>query len=313
MKYTKTVLLVLILINLLGCEKSKVTDSNNYIHQNKNALLLGVYHFSNPGKDTYNLKVDNYLSDKRQKEIKEVVDLLNQYKPTKILVEFTSSFQPTLDSLYKAYLENKITLNDIRGGENEVYQLGFQLGKKLGGIDIKAIDYKGNWLGSYTDFIADTLGLVFYQKDFIKQSNQIKERQEIFLKNSVKQNLIFINKKEEIKKNHNYYNNIAIKVKDTAGIMFSYQEKEQDINDQPYLMRSFDFNNIGVETVAEWYKRNLFIYRNVLENTIKGDRVLIIFGSGHMHYLNQLLKNNPDFKITEPNAILTRTEKEQNE
>jgi pheromone shutdown protein TraB len=71
-------------------------------------------------------------------------------------------------------------------------------------------------------------------------------------------------------------------------------------------MRSFDFNNIGVELVAEWYKRNLFIYRNILENSNENDRILVIIGSGHIFYLNQLLENNSEFNMINPNEYMNR-------
>jgi pheromone shutdown protein TraB len=71
-------------------------------------------------------------------------------------------------------------------------------------------------------------------------------------------------------------------------------------------MRSFDFNNIGVELVAEWYKRNLFIYRNIIENSEKNDRILVMIGSGHIFYLNQLLENNSEFNMINPNKFLNQ-------
>ncbi|WP_375559629.1 DUF5694 domain-containing protein [Bernardetia sp. OM2101] len=277
-------------------------EANNT--QKKSALLLGMYHFDNPNRDTYNMKVDDYLSVKRQNQIQEVADSLENYKPTKIMVEALPSQQATLDSLYELYLQDKITLDDIKNGKNEIYQLGFRLGKKLGGIPIKAIDHNGNWLAPYADFIADTLSLEYYQKDYAEKAAQNKKQQEAFLLNTVRQNLIYLNQWEQILENHTYYNNIAVQVKDTATIMFGYQEQEQEIEGVPYLMRSFDFNNIGVELVTEWYKRNLFIYRNILENTEENEQVLIIFGSGHIRYLQQMLEDNTEFEVVDVNQFL---------
>ena len=280
-------------------------------HQNTKQqaiMLLGVYHFNNPGKDTYNTEVDSYDSDKRQEEIKEVVDLLQAYKPTKILVEFSPEEQSKMDSLYDLYTSNNITLDDIEDGINEVYQIGFRLGKQLDGIEIIGIDQNGNWLAPYADFIADTLSLEYYQKNQIAEASRIKERNRLFLANSIRENLAYLNEWDQVLKNHSYYNNVAVKVKDTANIVFSHQEVEQEINGLPYQMRSFDFNNIGVEVVAEWYKRNLFIYRNILEKTEQNDRVLVIIGSGHVFYLHQLLSNNPTFNIVKPNDFLSGKE-----
>lgn len=203
------------------------------------------------------------------------------------------------------YLRDKIQLQDIKGGINEVYQIGFRLGKKSKGAKIRAIDYPGAWLGSYADLIADTLNLNYYLEDQKKRALEVKERSKIFNTNTIRENLIYTNQLEQLRNNHSYYNNIAIKVKDTVNVMFSYQENEQEIDGLPYLMRSYDFNNIGVDLVAEWYKRNLFIYRNILEETESNDRILALFGSGHIHYLNQLIGDNDQYKLQVANEFLS--------
>ncbi len=269
-------------------------------------MVLGVYHFNNPGQDTYNISTDNYFTKKRQSEIEHVVDLLAEFKPTKILLERLPEEQTKLDSLFDLYTNDDLALNSIKGGESEVYQLGFRIGKKLSLPSITAVDHPGIWLGDYIDFIADTLEVDNYNNYVSAEIKAVRDREQLFLKQSVKDNLIYINDWQQILANHHYYNNIAIAVKDTTNVLFSYQENKEDIDGLPYLLRSYDFNNIGVEMTAEWYKRNLFIYRNILENTSKGDKVMVIFGSGHVRYLHQLLKDNPSFEVIPPNRFLER-------
>jgi len=302
----KTLLIITLLYAHIACSQEVSKTGESKESGDKTAMLLGVYHFNNPGKDTYNKEIDDYFLAKRQEELEEVAEQLKEFKPTKIYVEFMPVLQPKIDSLYNLYLKDKITLNQIKGGTNEVYQIGFRLGKELNGIEILAIDHSGNWLGPYADFIADTLALDYYQNNNSKKELEIKEEQSMLLQNTVKENLVYTNNWEQIMKNHGYYNNVAIKVKDTAKIMFTYQEAEQEINGLPYQMRSFDFENIGVDLVAEWYKRNLFIYRNILENTNPNDRVLIIFGQSHIRYLHQLLSDNPEFNLISPNDYLIK-------
>jgi hypothetical protein len=270
----------------------------------KEAMILGVYHFDNPGMDTYNLEIDDYFTKNRQAEIQEVVDLLAEYKPNKIFVEFLPSQQVRLDSLLTLYASNRLTLKDIKNGQNEVYQIGFRLAKQLEIRDIIAVDHPGAYLGPYADFIADTLSIKSYQEYNVDYKQQMENRQINFTQNTVKENLIYLNDWKQILNNHNYYNNVAITVKDTSNVMFSYKEVEQEIDGLPYQMRSYDFNNIGVELVTEWYKRNLFIYRNILEQSEKNDRILIIIGSGHVRLLKQFFDDNPDFNIVEANSFL---------
>ncbi|MEO9966805.1 MAG: DUF5694 domain-containing protein [Reichenbachiella sp.] len=309
MNIKRSILGLFAVLLLFGCQQGAERRTESDASSESSIMLLGVYHFNNPGRDTYNVEIDNYFSDKRQQELEELVSLLEEYNPTKIFVEFTPDRQSQIDSLYQLYLDDKIKLDEIQNGVNEVYQIGFRLGKKSGGIQIKAIDHSGPWLGAYVDFIADTLALDYYQKKLDEEQTRTKEKQRRFSSNTVRENLLYLNEEEQIIENHDYYNNVAINVKDTAKIMFTYQETEQEIDGLPYQMRSYDFNNIGVEMVAEWYKRNLFIYRNIIEDMESNDRVIVIIGSGHVFYLNQLLSNNPKFELINPNEILTKTNK----
>ncbi|WP_347924318.1 DUF5694 domain-containing protein [Pontimicrobium sp. SW4] len=290
----------------MGCNQKEAQNKSAQLSSlaSKEVMILGVYHFNNPGMDTYNMEVDDYSTKKRQAEIQEVVNLLAKNRPNKIFVEFLPSQQAKLDSLFTLYADNRLSLKDINGGQNEVYQLGFRLAKQLGIKEILAVDHHGVYLGSYVDFIADTLLIKSYQDYSVDYKQQIEKRQKSFTKNTVKENFIYLNDWQQILNNHNYYNNVAITVKDTSSVMFSYKEMEKEIDGLPYQMRSFDFNNIGVELVTEWYKRNLFIYRNILEKTEEGDRVLIIFGSGHVRYLKQFFDDNPEFNITDTNSFL---------
>ena len=300
MKYTGLLAGLILLLLISGCQTEKNSKAITEESENIAFMLLAMYHFSNPGLDKYNTEVDDYHSDTRQEQIEEVVNSLSEFRPTKILVEVESNSQDKIDSLYQLYLNDKIHLSGIKRGVDETYQIGFRLGKKLKGIDIIAVDHPGNWLGPYADFIADTLKLEFYKKN-TEESIKVHEAQEnMFKESTIRENLIHTNSWEQILRNHDYYNNVAIKVKDSTGIMFSYQQMEQEIEGLPYLMRSFDFNNIGVELVTEWYKRNLFIYRNILEVCERDDRVLLIIGQGHARYLHQLLGDNSAFELVSP-------------
>jgi hypothetical protein len=295
--YTPTIALLLC-VSFSSCDKTdkkfKSADAQTQV------MLLGVYHFDNPGKDKHNLKIDDYFSDKRQLEINEVVNLLSQFEPNKIFIELKPNSQIKIDSLYQAYATDKLDLKNLERGRNEVYQIGFKLAKKRNLKMIDCVDASGNWLGSYADFIADTLSLNYYNEDEEKSEEATKSLNELFSKQTVKENLILTNRWENIMDNHRYYIDVALRVKDTVGIYFSYQEASQLIDNNEYLMRSFDFNNIGVELVAEWYKRNFFIYRNILEKTNNGDKILIIFGQGHIPILHHLLESNPKYELVTP-------------
>ena len=50
-------------------------------------MVVGTYHFGNPGQDLHNMKADNVLTPKKQAELADVAARLARFKPTKIAVE----------------------------------------------------------------------------------------------------------------------------------------------------------------------------------------------------------------------------------
>src|SRR5947199_8838811 len=50
-------------------------------------MILGTFHFDNPNRDYVKMERDSILSERRQKEVRELIDHLKSFKPTKIAVE----------------------------------------------------------------------------------------------------------------------------------------------------------------------------------------------------------------------------------
>lgn len=61
-------------------------------------LFIGSYHMGNPGRDVHNTKADDVLSEKRQREIAEVVRLIERYRPTKVMVEAATERQDEIST-----------------------------------------------------------------------------------------------------------------------------------------------------------------------------------------------------------------------
>src|SRR5437660_9687017 len=53
-------------------------------------MVLGTYHFGNPGQDLHNMKVDSVLTRAKQAELADVASRLAKFNPTKIAVEALS-------------------------------------------------------------------------------------------------------------------------------------------------------------------------------------------------------------------------------
>jgi hypothetical protein len=65
-------------------------------------------------------------------------------------------------------------------------------------------------------------------------------------------------------------------------------------------------NYLGADSVGKWYSRNLRIFANAYDLTDfnKEEKLLLIYGSGHVWQLRHFFKDSPDFDYVEPNEYL---------
>ena len=73
----------------------------------KEILLIGTFHFDNPGLDAAQVKSFDVLSEKSQKELETITSKIKNYNPDKIFVEWAYNNQPRLDSLYNLYVSGE--------------------------------------------------------------------------------------------------------------------------------------------------------------------------------------------------------------
>ncbi|HUP47482.1 MAG TPA: DUF5694 domain-containing protein, partial [Thermoanaerobaculia bacterium] len=85
-------------------------------------LLLGTFHFANPGLDYVKGDVPDVLTEERQREIAGLVERLKKFNPNKIAVEWPSDRQADLNQRYAGY-----RAGEHRAERNETYQIGFRL------------------------------------------------------------------------------------------------------------------------------------------------------------------------------------------
>jgi hypothetical protein len=64
----------------------------------------------------------------------------------------------------------------------------------------------------------------------------------------------------------------------------------------------------GAELNSAWYQRNAKIFAKLMQIARPGDRVVVVFGSGHAFWLRHFVQNTPGFELIEPNSYLRPTE-----
>jgi hypothetical protein len=230
-------------------------------------LVLGTYHMANPGRDIFNTQADDVLAPKRQDEIARVVAALRAFAPTKIAVEQDVGDQ-RMARAYADYLEGKHELT-----RNEVEQIAFRLAKELGHKTVYGVDADGEFPYPRLVDYAKAHGRSQELDALMSEVGDAVKAQSAYLaSHTVLETLLYMNADD--------------KVAQDVGFYF-----RQAHFGEPW-------NWAGADLIADWYRRNLRIYSNVINVAQSpGDRVLVIFGAGHLGWLRQIFGADPTVKV----------------
>ncbi|MEN2400906.1 DUF5694 domain-containing protein [Flavobacterium sp. MC2016-06] len=259
-------LLVLFTLNTASAQTKK-----------KQILLIGTFHFENPGLDVAKVNTFNVMSEKSQKELENITNKIKAFGPDKIFVEWNYEKQNNLD---KFYAKNTDSL--LHKDADEIVQLALRVAKKLGHQKLYGIDYH------HANFPYDSLTKGMKQAnqlDLLKSndetmayySNSFNEK---IKKYSLTELLIDSNSKESNNKNVEWYLGTANKAGKTD-------------------------NFVGAYLVSEWYRRNLYMYALIQKLTeSKDDKIMVLLGAGHTAMMREFIKYDPNFEIVELAAIV---------
>src|SRR5438034_6104651 len=98
-------------------------------------LILGTYHFDNPGLDLHNMKVDDVRTPAKQAELADVSNRLARFKPNKIAVEAVSNREDLTAKKFDEFTPEMLTKN-----ADERVQIAFRLAHNLGQKSVYGID-----------------------------------------------------------------------------------------------------------------------------------------------------------------------------
>lgn len=229
-------------------------------------MVLGTFHMRYT-PDLHRVEFDNLLSLKRQEEIRKVVNVLKNYKPTKIAFEVVKEKDNLLNEEYQQYINGQLELK-----VDEIHQFGFRTAAELKHKNIYAVD----WMESVGNrAISQVLDWAKIEQpnlsDFIDE--KYRSKLQLGLEDKSVFDLI-CNYNEEIfiKKQHEMYMQIA-----RIGKGVEY---------------------VGIDWVRWWYQRNLIIYSNLAEITnSSSDKTLLIIGSAHVYLVSQFLRESGLFDV----------------
>lgn len=229
-------------------------------------LVLGVYHMANPGRDIFNMKADDVLAPKRQAEIAQLIEVLKRFQPTKIAIE--ADIWGKRRQEYSDYLAGKHTLS-----RNENDQIGYRLAKELGHKTIYPVDAdgefpwprvvnyaKGSGRSKELDAIMGEIG------------GMVKAQNEYLVSHTVLETLLYMNADDKVAQDVGFY----------------YREA--------HFGEPGDW--AGADLVSDWFRRNMRIYSNIAQLVDSpNERVLVIYGAGHLGWLRHNFANDPSFRL----------------
>ncbi len=214
----------------------------------KEIILVGTFHFEQ----------DAELIKRKENEIKELVNYLADFKPTRIALEWEKTEDDELNKEYKNSNGNYSV--------DEIQQVGFRLAQKLKHEKVHAV----NWTGHLT------------QDDINNLNNEIRNSYPELLNTM----MTLIEKTAVISSDSELINsfrelNDKRSVKDSEKMYLSFV----DVKDDKGEMLGFTFLN-------KWMERELMICKNIVETLTSNseERILLIIGSDHLWMLRSLFE-----------------------
>ncbi|MGB8490397.1 MAG: DUF5694 domain-containing protein [Bacteroidales bacterium] len=246
-------------------------------------MTLGVFHFAYPNLDVVRTEKNDQISvleEPYQSEIKAVAKVIEEYNPTIIAVESTPDNQYKMDSLFMLYKSDKWILN-----QNEQYQLGFRIAKKLDLQKIYCVDDRGKHYDNIASMFNDSIRLSRFENYYLRSGDSIYKLPEPNAKVTG-----IIDALSEL--------NNPDRIRDRLGIYL--------LNPFKYEEQPGDFAGVDFET-GRWFNRNLRIFRNIQRIPQSADdRILLIIGSEHLNLLNILFDVSREYEFVSPLPYLEK-------
>ena len=238
-------------------------------------MMMGVFHFANPGRDMVKSGVINVMTKDNQAYLDELATRLAAFHPTDVLLECEPSEQAVFQKKFDSYKDGTFSLTS-----NETYQIGFRVAKAAGIDKVTCFD-EGNvgWDAEpMFDYIKKHDPAMQASMDaMFKSLSERSDREQHTL--SLPQLLQLTNNAVGDRENKGMY--LLTNAVDAGG--------------------SF----AGADASASWWHRNFRMYANVQKAAAPGHRVLVVAGAGHTAILKDLLAIDSKRQSEEVNSYLT--------
>lgn len=271
----RTVLASLLLFPLLGCQPPTSEEPAQTVESSVSAnpdaisvLVLGAYHFDNPGRDVNNLDAEDVRAPARQAELEVLAEEIAAFRPTAIAIERVAP-PPYIDNGYASF-----TPEALAEDRDERVQLAYRIAHNTGINRVYAIDEQpADDEPDYFPFdtvqaFVEEAGQQDRLREFADLSEQLLAFAEAQKTATIPELLLMVNSPE-------------------FGESFYW-----DI-----IRLGEGENQPGAELAAYWFMRNAKIFNKLDQVAQPGDRILVVYGAGHGYWLNEITARTTDYRV----------------
>jgi hypothetical protein len=246
-------------------------------------MVLGSYHFTGGGLDVVNIKVDDVRAPKRQAELARIADALAAFKPTAVVVELETQAPEYADPNFAKFSEAV-----LKTEVNEREQIGYRLAKRAGIQRVYGIDEQPSTEEpDYFPFgkLAEHASKTGQDAKLGAMVAELQAEAEAFGKSLASRSIAdaLIETNERASRDASFY----------------FRLSELDRGEaQP-----------GAELQAYWFMRNAKIFSKLMQIAKPGDRIVVLYGSGHKYWLDEFARNTPGYSSVDPVPYLKRADR----
>ncbi len=245
-------------------------------------MVLGSYHFGNPGRDKVNAHVDDVTTPQRQHELEALADAIAEFKPTRVMVEAQRP-GPTYDVTDFATFTPSLLKTD----RDERIQIGYRIAESAGLRSVQGIDEQPD--KGEPDYFpigrVEAYAKAHGQKAYLDaafatvQASARKFEAEQATTSIPRMLILYNDPSTPMGGQDSYYSLLRL----------------GDGNEQP-----------GADLNAMWYLRNAKIFAKLINVAKPGDRVLVVYGAGHGYWLRHFASTTPGYSSIDVRPYLEK-------
>lgn len=245
-------------------------------------MVLGTYHFDNPGRDRINVKADDVTVPRRQRELAALADAIAAFKPTRVLVERQRPGPGYDVADYAAF-----TPVALRRDRDETVQLGYRIAARAGLKSVQGIDEQPG--PGEPDYFP------FDHVDGYVKEHGLQARLDAIAAPLQRQAMA---------------GESRMATTSIPAMLIPYNDEATPLAGQQFYYSLLEFGDgdrqPGAELNAMWYLRNAKIFSKLVNIARPGDRVLVVYGAGHGFWLRHFAANTPGFAAVDVKPYLER-------